>query len=278
EQFMTETAAMADIVLPATQFMEHDDLYQGGGHQHIQLGLKLIDPPGECRSNHEVIQALAARLGAEHEGFGMTPREIIDWTLRNSGWGTFDELAETNFRDVQPKFEEAHYLNGFAYRDKKFRFKPVWAEVPFTHIGLMGPHASMPSLPDHWDVNEAPDEAHPFKLATSPSRSYLNSTFAETPSSVRREGRPDVMMHPADAARLGLADGQKVTVGNERGDVILHLKVTEVAKVGTLIAEGLWPNKAHEGGRGINVLTGADPVAPFGGAAFHDNKAWIRAV
>ena len=52
EQFMTETAQMADIVLPATMFMEHDDLYYGGGHQHISVGAKLIEPPGECRSNH----------------------------------------------------------------------------------------------------------------------------------------------------------------------------------------------------------------------------------
>ena len=59
EQFMTETAQMADIVLPATMFMEHDDLYYGGGHQHISVGPKLIDPPGECRSNHEVLQGLA---------------------------------------------------------------------------------------------------------------------------------------------------------------------------------------------------------------------------
>ncbi len=55
EQFMTETAKMADVVLPATMFMEHDDFYQGGGHQYILLGPKLIEPPGECRSNHEVI-------------------------------------------------------------------------------------------------------------------------------------------------------------------------------------------------------------------------------
>ena len=64
EQFMTETAAMADIVLPATMFMEHDDLYYGGGHQHISVGAKLIDPPGECRSNHEVLQGLGRRLNA----------------------------------------------------------------------------------------------------------------------------------------------------------------------------------------------------------------------
>ena len=55
EQFMTETAKMADVVLPATTFLEHDDIYRGGGHQYIILGPKLVEPPGECRSNHEVI-------------------------------------------------------------------------------------------------------------------------------------------------------------------------------------------------------------------------------
>ena len=72
EQFMTETAQMADVVLPATMFLEHDDIYQGGGHQYIMLGPKLIEPPGECRTNHEVICGLAKRLGAEHPGFDMS--------------------------------------------------------------------------------------------------------------------------------------------------------------------------------------------------------------
>src|SRR5215216_5636305 len=87
EQVMTETARMADLVLPATMFLEHDDIYQGGGHQYILLGPKLVDAPGQCRSNHEVIAALARRLGAEHPGFGMTARELIDRTLQDSGWG-----------------------------------------------------------------------------------------------------------------------------------------------------------------------------------------------
>ena len=69
EQFMTATAKMADVVLPATMFLEHDDVYQGGGHQYITLGPKLLEPPGECWSNHDVICALAKRVGAEHPGF-----------------------------------------------------------------------------------------------------------------------------------------------------------------------------------------------------------------
>src|SRR5258705_2872476 len=87
EQFMTETAAMADIVLPATIFMEHDDLYYDGGHQQISAGAKLIDPPGECRSNHEVLQGLGHRLNPTHPGFDMSPPELIDATLKKNGPG-----------------------------------------------------------------------------------------------------------------------------------------------------------------------------------------------
>jgi anaerobic selenocysteine-containing dehydrogenase len=276
EQFMTETAAMADIVLPATQFMEHDDLYQGGGHQHVMWGGKLVEPPGECRSNHEVIAALAQRLGAEHRGFAMTPREIVDWTLRESGRGTLDELIANDFLDVQPDFETAHYLKGFGWPDGKFRFKPDWPKVPNSNAGLVGPHQALPALPDHWAVIEQADEEHPFRLATSPARNFLNSTFTETPTAVKKEGGPTVMLHPQDAAALGIANGDHVIVGNRRGTVELDAVLFDGLVRGVAIAESIWPNGAHRGGRGINTITGADSVAPYGGAAFHDNKVWIR--
>jgi anaerobic selenocysteine-containing dehydrogenase len=276
EQFMTETAEMADIVLPATQFMEHDDLYQGGGHQHIMWGGKLVDPPGECRSNHEVICALAQRLGAEHRGFTMTPREIVDWTLQETGRGTLEELVANDFIDIQPDFETAHYLKGFGWPGGKFRFKPDWTKVPNSNAGLVGPHETLPSLPDHWAVIEAADTEHPFRLATSPARNFLNSSFTETPTSQKKEGAPTLMLHPDDAAALGIAAGDHVTVGNRRGTVELDAVLFDGLVRGVAIAESIWPNGAHRGGRGINTITGADSPAPYGGAAFHDNKVWIR--
>lgn len=277
EQFMTETAAMADIILPATMFMEHDDLYQGGGHQHVMMGPKLVDPPGECRSNHEVIGGLAQRLGARHRGFDMTPREIIDWTLQASGHGTLAALEDARWLDVQPSFRDAHYLDGFAWPDGKFRFKPDWPRVPYKHDGPMGPWDQMPALPDHWSVNEAADEAHPFRLATSPARNFLNSTFTETPTSAEREGGPQLLIHPEDAASLGVTEGAAVTIGNVRGEVKLSVRFFGGVQRGVVIAESIHPNAAHADGAGINTLTSADAVAPFGGAAFHDNKVWIRA-
>ncbi|MBR0694854.1 molybdopterin oxidoreductase family protein [Bradyrhizobium lablabi] len=275
EQFMTETALMADIVLPATMFMEHDDLYYGGGHQHISVGPKLIDPPAECRSNHQVIQALGRRLKAVHPGFEMSPRELIDVTLKKSGHGDIESLEADLWRDLQPDFRTSHYLDGFAHADGKFHFKADWANPPFGRSGL-GPWEQMPSLPDHWTIIEEADEQHPFRLATSPSRGYLNTSFNETPGSQAREGVPTVMIHPDDAAALSIADGDPVTLGNMRGETTLTAKLFDGLRRGVLIAESIHPNKAHIGGRGINTLTGADVVAPVGGAAFHDNKVWVR--
>jgi anaerobic selenocysteine-containing dehydrogenase len=277
EQFMTATAEEADIVLPATMFTEHDDIYQGGGHQYILLGPKLMEPPGECRSNHEVLAGLAKRVGAKHRGFEMTPAEIIDWTLQHSGWGTLAELREKKWIDCQPSFETSHYIDGFAYPDKKFKFEPDWPSVPVARRYEWGISASVPRLPDHWDVIEKADARHPFRLATSPARQYLNSSFNEMATSRRLEGPPRVKMHPDDVARLGLAEGQKVRMGNERGEIRIAVEVFEGLQPGVVIVEAIPPNAQFENEDGINVLTSAFQVAPFGGAAFHDNHVWIEA-
>lgn len=276
EQFMTDTAKMADYVLPATMFTEHDDLYQGGGHQYLGLGPKLIDPPGECRSNHQVICELAHRVGANHRGFEMSEREMIDWTLRESGWGTLAELEINRFVDAQPPFEDAHFTKGFGWKDGKFRFKPDWPRVPFAGGRPSGPIADMPEFPDHWNVSENATTDYPFRLATSPARNYLNSTFTETTTSKTREGEPSVLIHPIDADAYVIPDQSYVTLFNERGEVRLKAKYFDGIRQGVLVAESIWPNSAYADGKGINTLVGADSPAPFGGVAFHDNRVGLR--
>ena len=278
EQFMTETAAMADIVLPATMFLEHDDIYQGGGHQHIMLGRKLVEAPGECRSNHDVLCDLAARVGAVHEGFGLTPREIIDRTLKASKQRGLEELDQENWFDVQPDFDTAHFINGFGHGDGKYHFKPNWKQAAgvVSTMGALGPVGDMPEFPDHWAVTEAVTDDTPFRLATSPARTFLNSTFNETPGSVKREGQPTVLVHPDDLRDLGMTEGDAVRVGNQRGSVALLVKPHDGQQRGVLIAEGIWPNSAYADGCGINTLTGADQPAPAGGGTYHDSAVWIR--
>ena len=282
EHFMTDTAKVADIVLPATMFVEHDDLYRAGGQQHILLGPKLTEPPPTVRTNLFVIEELAKRLGVDHfPGFGLSEREHIDRILTGSGWPGYDALKQDKWIDAQPDFETAHFIKGFGYPDGKFRFSPDWAngpspDKPPASVGPLGPVAALPKFPDHVEVIEVVDAEHPFRLATSPSRSFLNSSFSETKSSYEREGRPEVMIEPTDADRLGIVDGDIVRLGNKRGEIRLHARIVPGARPGVLIAEGLWPNSAHLDGEGINVLTGADPVAPYGGAAVHDNRVWLR--
>jgi anaerobic selenocysteine-containing dehydrogenase len=271
EQFMTETARLADVVLPATMFMEHDDIYQAGGHSHIQIGPKLIDPPGECRPNHEVLQELAIRLGARHPGFDMTAMELVDATLQASGWPDAATVLRERWIDAQPGFAASHFLDGFGHRDGRFHFAPDWSAV--------GPdHARMPRLPDHFAIIDAANDAHPYRLVAAPARSFLNTSFTETPGSRQREVRPTALVHPADAAHLGLRDGDRVCLGNRRGEVVLHARLFDGMQPGVVIAESVWPHRDHEGGIGINALTSDDSAPPFGGAVFHDTAVWMHAV
>ncbi|MEO6609057.1 MAG: molybdopterin oxidoreductase family protein, partial [Aestuariivirga sp.] len=278
EQFMTETAKYADIVLPATMFLEHDDIYQGGGHQHILYGRKLVNSPGECRTNHEVITALADRVGASHRGFHMTPNEIIDQTLKDSKRPGLNVLDEDNWVDIQPDFTTAHFLNGFAHADGKFHFRADWKAAGkfLSPMGNLGPLENMPEFPDHSTALEEATDEFPFRLTTSPARTFLNSTFNETPSSIAREGRPTVFVHPDDMSALEIVDGEKVKLGSARGQVTLHAKSYEGLRRGVLVSESLWPNSAFEDGCGINTLTGSDQPAPAGGGAYHDNRVWLR--
>jgi anaerobic selenocysteine-containing dehydrogenase len=269
EQFMTETAAMADIVLPATTFLEHDDIYTASGHTHLQLARQVVEPHGEARSNHYVVCELAKRLGAPHPGFAMTEWDIIEHTLTLSGLPGTAAFDGGRWLDLALPFETAHFLDGFATPDRKFHFRPNWRSLgPFSD--------GMPDFPDHVAITDAATEDRPYRLVAAPSRSFLNTTFNNTPSSVAREGRPTARLHPADLAELGAADGERVRVGNAQGSVVVHARMSEAQPRKSIIVEGIWPNHAFEEGIGINVLTSADPGRPNGGAVFHDTAVWVR--
>ena len=269
EQFMTETAEMADIVLPATTFLEHDDFYQTSGTTFFHVTRKVIEPLAEAKPNHFVHCALAQRLGADHPGFRMTEWEIMEATLKASGYPTAEAIHETHWSDRGLPFEKAHFLDGFPHADGKFHFRADWMA-----IGKDG--GKLPALPDQTALFEAADAERPFRMLAPPARSFLNSTFTETPSSRKREGRPTAMMHPDDLAAIGAADGQRIRLGNRRASIVLHARAFADLRRGTIVVEGIWPNKSFEEGLGINALTSADPGPPQGGAVFHDTAVWAR--
>lgn len=270
EQFFTETAAMADIVLPATTFLEHDDYYTASGHTFLQATKAVIDRLPECRSNHDVLCALAKRVGAEHPGFDMTAWEVIEATFAASGHPSAEEVWLNQGLDCAEDFERAHLLDGFPQSDGRFHFHADWEAVGDRPEG-------MPSLPGHWDSIDASDTERPYRLVAAPARNFLNTSFTETETSLKREGRPEVMIHPSTLERLELVDGQRVRLGNDLGSVVLWARAFDGVQPDVVVVESIWPNAAFEEGLGINTLVSADAGAPWGGAVFHDTAVWLRA-
>lgn len=271
EQFMTTTARYADIVFPATTFVEHDDIYAAYGHTHVTYGPRLIPAPGEALSNHEMRSALALRLGANHSSFSMTATELIDEGFQRAGLGGISAIAERGWLDRARSFNESHFLDGFEQPGSKFRFKPDWASI--------GPvPGALPAIADWMDEYERPDDKYPLKLVTPPARHFLNSTFTETETSTAKEGGegPQVIIHPATAAQHGISEGAEVQVGSRRGAIIVRARISGGQLPGTLVIEGLWPSTTFGGREGVNALVSEDPVPPNGGVGFHDTAVWIR--
>ncbi len=269
EQFMTETADFADIVLPATTFLEHDDIYTASAHTYLQVAKKVMEPLGECRSNHEVICALAKRLGAEHPGFEMSAWDLIEDCLKDSGRGSAEDIYQAGgCLDCAEPFEEAHFLKGFPQDGGRFRFKPNWER-------LGGRHAEMPGLPGHFDLLDHESPEKPFRLVAAPARSFLNTSFTETPSSRKREGAPSLLLHPEVCQRIGVEAGDLLRIGNDLGEVLIAAKPFDGVQPDVVVCESIWPNAAFHGGRGINTLISADAGFPRGGAVFHDTAVWI---
>ncbi|MGN6684915.1 MAG: molybdopterin-dependent oxidoreductase, partial [Devosia sp.] len=236
EQFMTETAEMADIVLPATMFLEHNDYYTRGGHTRVLVGPKLIEAPGECRSNFAVVGELLRRLGVHDASLDMTDREMVAETFRRSRYPSLEEVERTGFFvDRERPDDEARFANGFGWADRKFRFRPNWqgAADRKGYQWTIDP-AAAPTMVDWWDINEKTSAEMPFRLATSPSRSFLNSTFSETPGSRKRQPEPMVLIRADDAAANGIADGARVALGNHRGTVELTARIFDGMQRGVL--------------------------------------------
>ncbi len=230
----------------------------------------LINPFAECRSNHQVLADLAQRMGYGHPGFDCDARELIDHSLQETGLPGESTLHERHWLDCAPGFESANFLDGFATPDRRFHFSPDWSRV--------GPdYAEMPRLPDYLPVMNPADDEHPFRLVAAPARQFLNTSFTETATSQRAEIRPCLMLHPDDAAALGVDDGDRVRVGNRLADILLHARRFDGLQRGVVVVESIWPNHAFIEGLGVNALVSAEPGPPNGGAIYHDTAVWIRA-
>ncbi|MDO6461574.1 molybdopterin-dependent oxidoreductase [Granulosicoccaceae sp. 1_MG-2023] len=271
EQFLTDTARFADIVLPATMFLEHDDIYTSYGHTFLQAGPRLLSPPGDCLSNHDLLRALAGKLGFSHPALVLPTRGLLDETLSRSGYGDFASLCEKRFIDQHPQQEENPLEDGFGFADGRFRFRPDWA--------ALGPYSEgMPAMPDHWDVRDTVSERYPLRLITPPRHGFLNTTFNNMPRSRGKDGQPTLRLNPQDVQQFGLQPGSLVRVSSRTGAIRILLESDVRVPAGTAVAESVWSCSDHPDGFGINALVSDAPPGPVGGAAFHDTAVSVTPV
>ncbi len=271
EQLHTDTVDFADIVLPATNFMEHDDLIGSYGHNYLQLSRAAIPPHGEARSNFAVFWELARRFGFAEPPFTLSFDEVVTQLIKaehRDGRMMADLFAGKPVPLAQPV---QPWRTGLATPSGKFEF----VSARMAALGLPAAPAHMPSPEGHLD--NALKRRFSLQLLTPPSQHFLNSSFGETPTGLKLEGPPRIKVHPADAARRGLADGAECRVFNERGECRLACEVTEDVQAGVVVAESVWWPKRLPGRKGINQLTSAAVTDLGDSAQLHNALVEIEA-
>ena len=134
----------------------------------------------------------------------------------------------------------------------------------------------MPKLPDHFAIIDESDDAASVPPGRRAGAQLPEHQLHRDPDLQRKEERPTALVHPEDAARLGIGAGDRVRLGNGRGSVVVHALLRDGQQQGVLVVESIWPNAAFEEGIGINALISAEAAPPGGGAVFHDTAVWLR--
>ena len=267
EMFLTETARYADVVLPGASCLEMTDLYASYGHRHLQMARPVIPPVGQSRSILDVFQDLAARFGFGEDVFQADVEAIIGWLL-NSGHPALADVDMERFwacRPVRVNLPDNPYAAGFNTPSGKVEF----FSQAMADLGLDPLPSGEPVL------DEGGLARFPLRLITPPRKQFLNTTFNEVDSLVAEAGPADVMLHPDEARARGLADGQMVTLSSARGSCQRKLTVTERARPGVAVAEGIYWGSHAPDGKGINQLT-SQRLADLGGScAFHSSLVEI---
>ena len=265
EHFMTDTADMADYVLPATTQLEHWDVHFSYGHTYAMLNQPAVAPLGESRSNAAIFRALAAQMGYTEPCFADSDEALARMAFK-ADVVPFDALLEKGW------------------------FKLPIAELPFANGGFLTPsgkvvvNSPQHGVPDYIANDESVATApalaarYPLAMISPPARNFLNSSFVNVTSLRAIEVEPLVEMHPEDAAARGVADGALVELFNDRGSYRCKAAVNERARRGVVNGMGIWWRKFGVDGKNVNELT-HQRLTDIGRApAFYDCLVDIRPV
>jgi molybdopterin-containing oxidoreductase family molybdopterin binding subunit len=236
DHFMTDTAALADVVLPACTIFEKKDLVAG---MFLQLQRPAVAPEGESRSDFEIFTGLAAQMGLE-KYFDRSPEAYLQEMLQTDHPLVRDITLERLEREdaVLLNRPRAPYV---AFTD--LQFETSSGRIEIYKEDLLRHGAELPHY--HEPIEASPDNPlhrrFPLTLMFAHSRYRIHSTFANLPKLKQIEPEPTVAIHPADAASRRIADLQLVRVYNDRGSVSLKAKLSPDLRPGVVvIAEGTW--------------------------------------
>jgi anaerobic selenocysteine-containing dehydrogenase len=278
EQFQTDTADYADILLPATTQLEHFDIHGSYGHLYVQTSERAIAPLAEARCNNDVFRLLARALRFEPDLFEVSDLELAAQALTNGAAPAFDGITLDRLRGNGPV--RVNLPADYApFAEGRFPTPSGKCELYSTALAARGLDPLPTYTPPHEDPQTRPDLAarFPLQMVSPPAPAFLNSTFVNIADLRKSAGEPTVEIHPEDARQRGILNGQTVRVFNDRGGFLARAVVGETVKPGVVVTQGIWWNKYTSDGANCNATTSTLLTDLGGGATFFDNLVEIGA-
>jgi anaerobic selenocysteine-containing dehydrogenase len=279
EQFQTDTADYADILLPATTQLEHLDIHGSYGHLYVQLNSPAIAAPGEAKPNTEVFRLLARRMGLERELFEVSDEELAREAIANDGNGSFGGITMDRLQTEGPIRLNVP-PNYAPFAEGKFQTASGKCEFYSPALAAQGLDPLPAYVPPHEDPQTRPDlaERFPLQMVSPPEPSFLNSTFVNVGVLRKQAGEPTARLHPDDAAARGIENGQVVRIFNDRGSFQARAVVGESVKRGVVVSQGIWWNKYAADRVNCNTTTSTRLTDLGAGATFFDNLVQVARV
>jgi anaerobic selenocysteine-containing dehydrogenase len=271
DQFQTDSADYADILLPATTQLEHFDIHGSYGHLYVQVNNPAIAARGEAKPNTEVFRLLARRLGLEPDLFEASDQELAAEAL-GPARGAFTGITLGRLREEGPiRLDLPPSFAPFA--DGGFGTPSGKCEFYSAQMATRGLDPLPAYVAPHEDPLTRPDLAarYPLQMVSPPEPSFLNSTFVNLPALREQAGEPSVHIHTDDAGSRGIADGAAVRVFNDRGSFRARAIVGQSVKRGVVCSQGVWWNKYVADGANCNTTTSTRLTDLGEGATFFDN-------
>ncbi len=274
EHFQTDTADYADVLLPATTQLEHEDLHRAYGHTYVMFNARAIDPLGEALPNSEIFRRIAARMGLDEPALRESDETMMRQLLRTMPF-TLEELRERASIRLDIPSPHRPFARG------------TRVPTPSGRIQIDSPSAvahGLDRLPEYVPPYESeerdPDlvRRYPLALISPPAHSFLNSTFVNVASLRRAAGKPTLEIHADDATSRGIAHGARVSIFNDRGAFTAEAVITDRVRPGVVSAPSVWWAKFTEDRDNANHTTSQAVTDIGGGATFYDNQVDVRAV